>query len=618
MRPSLLVIIMDFLVSSLLLFVTGPGGREEGLGRRAARAPAATEAAPEFAPAAVVEMEQQWTREYQQQLAETKISTQADQLALLDARGRELAAAHAQLAGQVARQNTELERRQGAMTHMTATIGALHAEQAREEEALQAMRRQAELLAQEKNTVMAARDVVQQRAAALAAAKAETERKLQEAEARRQELAEQAALLRKRLAEQTETIRRQTDTLASQQQTIREDLRGLAQTQTRIEDKAETIRRGQAEMQNTLAQFQLFAAGLPKEWKESAQRIAEQQARLTTAVTGLTAMVQSQNPAQNAAEQQVVRDRIGTLTDLSRDLSRQLSTVATTGLDTGRIGEDLRIVRSQQQELQTEIGGLASKLGEMETRQIGPFNKFRDARIAVSTTLTAAKIGVANRPPSSFNATTHAPLLYAGDRFWLVMHVGDLGVTWYDLNSDLDRLGFSVIVPGLQAVPMTIHGPVHTLAAEPHLALLDLRQEPAIMAALADHSRVKPALLLGRAGFEKRGVRDLYLFKRTAEGLGFTVDIAPDLDHPGYLVLRNTYNRFISFLATQFVTAAAARAEAGDFIITSGGAVVGVMVDDQRAYVLSDADFATGGRAISLATPREFSNDALELRKTLK
>jgi hypothetical protein len=174
------------------------------------------------------------------------------------------------------------------------------------------------------------------------------------------------------------------------------------------------------------------------------------------------------------------------------------------------------------------------------------------------------------------------------------------------------------LVPGLQAVPLLLHGPAHTLAAEPRLALLDLRQEPAIMAALADRSRVKPAMLLGRAGLEKRGARDLYVFKRTAEGLGFAVDIAPDLGHPGYLILRNTYNRFINFLTTQLVSTAAQRPEAGDFVVTSEGAVVGVMVDAERAYVLADADITTGGRPISLATPRDFARDALDFRQTLK
>jgi hypothetical protein len=621
MRPALLVIIMDFLVSSLLLFISGPGAREEGAPRRAVRGPTTVETAPEFAPAAVAEMEQQWTREYQQQLAETKISTQAEQLAALDARGRELAAARTRLEEQVWQQSSELDRRQTAITQLTLSIAELREARAQQDAALEQTRQQAAQLAQEKDAVAAARDALRQRAEQLAAAKAATEKKLGETEAQRQALTEQAGQLRQRLTEQAVTIQRQTETLASQQQTIREDLRGLAQTQTRIEDKAEAIRRGQADMQNALARFQTFAAGLPQEWKESAQQIAAQQARLTSAVTGLTALVRSQSPAQGTAEQQLVKDRIETLTGLNRDLNRQLATLATTGLDTGRLGEELRAVRRQQQELQEGIGGLASKLGAMETRQIGPFAKFRDARLAVCTALTAVKIGGVNAPgpaPSTFNTTSYAPLLFAGGRFWLVVHVGDLGVTWGDLDADLDKLNFSTVVPGLPAVPLPLHGPAHTLAAEPRLALLDLRQEPAIMAALADRSRVKPTMLLGRAGLEKRGVRDLYVFKRTAEGLGFAVDIAPDLGHPGYLLLRNTYNRFINFLSTQLVSTAAQRPEAGDFVVTSEGAVVGVMVDAERAYVLADADIATGGRPIALGTPRDFARDALDFRQTLK
>ena len=614
MRPSLLIIIMDFLVSSLLLFVSGPGTRDEGVASRAAaRGPTAAETAPEFAPAAILDMEQQWAREYQQQLAETKISSQAEALSLMESRGRDLSAARAQLEGQLAQQGAELARKQQNLAQLADTLGELRGERARQDEALQATRQQAAALTAEKSAVAATRD-------ALAAAKAETERKLQEAEARRQELAAQALLLRQRIAEQADLIHRQTLTLASQQQAIRDDLRSLTTSQTRIEGKTDAIQRGQADMQNSLVQFQLFAANLPKEWQSTAQQIAGDQARLMSAVTGLTAMVSAQNPAQTAAEQQLVRDRIKELTNNNRDLTRQLTSMATNGFDGSGLGAELRAVRQQQVQLQAGIGGLGSRLGEMESRQIGPFAKFRDARIGVRVALTAAKIGGVAAPgpaPSSFSSTTYAPMIYSGDRFWLILHAGDLGVTWRDLDDELDRLAFVALVPGITE-PQPLHGPAHPLGSEPRLVLLDLRQEPAVMAVLGDASRVKPAALLGRTGLEKRGARDLYIFKRTGEGLGFAVELAPDLTKPGYLMLRSTYNRFINFLSTQLISTAAQRPEAGDYVVTSEGAIVGVMVDDLRAYVLGDADFAAGPRAVSLGTPRDFAHDALELRKTLK
>jgi len=614
MRPSLLVIIMDFLVSSLLLFVSGPGSREEGLPSRAAvHGPTAAETAPEFAPAAILDMEQQWAREYQQQLAETKISTQAEALSLMEQHSRELNATQTRLEGQVLQQGADLERKQQKLAQLNSTVDNLQAERARQDAALQATRQQAATLADEKSAVAATRD-------ALAAAKAETERKLQEAEARRQELAAQALQLRQRIADQADQIHRQTLTLASQQQTIAADLRNLSTTQTRIESKADALQRGQTDMQNSLSQFKSFAAALPKEWQSTAQQIAGDQARLMSAVTGLTAMVSAQNPAQTTAEQQQVSDRIKELTNFNRDLTRQLTTLATNGFDGGALGAELRAVRQQQVQLQAGIGGLGSRLGEMETRQIGPFAKFRDARIGVRAALTAAKVGGANAPgpaPSTFSTTTYAPLVYAGDRFWLILHAGDLGVTWRDLDDELDHLAISALVPGLPT-PQPLHGPAHPLGSEPRLVLLDLHQEPGVMAALTGASRVKPAALLGRNGLEKRGARDLYLFKRTGEGLGFAVELAPDLAQPGYLLLRSTYNRFINFLSTQLISTAAQRAEAGDYIVTSEGAIVGVMVDDQRAYVLADADFTAGARAISIETPRDFARDALELRKTLK
>lgn len=615
MRPSLLVIIMDFLVSSLLLFVSGPGSREEGLPRRGAtRGPTAAETAPEFAPAAILDMEQQWAREYQQQLAETKISTQAESLSLMELRGRELTAARARLESQVAQQNAELERKQQNLAQLSGSLEKLRAEREKQDAILQSTRQQAATLAEEKAATAAARD-------ALATAKAEVERKLQDAEARKQELAAQSLQLRQNMAEQAAVINRQAQTLASQQQTIRDDLRNLSTSQTRIEGKADAIQRGQSDMQSALAQFQLFASNLPKEWKNTAQQIAGDQSRLMGAVTGLTAMVRTQNPAQSGPEQQLVRDRIKELTDLNRDLTRQLTMLATNGFDGSALGAELRAVRQQQAQLQAGIGGLGSRLGEMESRQIGPFGKFRDARLGVRVALTAAKVGGVNAPgpaPSLFSSTTYAPMIYSGDRFWLVLHVGDLGVTWRDLDSDLDRLSFAVLMPGPQPALVPLRGPAHPMGSETRLALLDLRQEQSVMSALGTASRVKPAALLGRNGLDRRGARDLYIFKRTGEGLGFAVEFAPDLAKPGYLLLRSTFNRFINFLSTQLISTAAQRPEAGDYVVTAEGAVVGVMVDEQHAYVLADTDFVAGTRTISLGTPRDFARDALELRKTLK
>ena len=62
MRPSILIVMLDFLVCSLLLFVIGTGGSQTQF---------ATSPAPaihaEFAPAAIAAQQEEWNREYEQQ-----------------------------------------------------------------------------------------------------------------------------------------------------------------------------------------------------------------------------------------------------------------------------------------------------------------------------------------------------------------------------------------------------------------------------------------------------------------------------------------------------------------------------------------------------------------------
>ena len=589
MRPALLVIIMDFLVSSLLLFISGPGAEPAADARRAA-APAGE--AAEFSPAAVGDMEQQWLREYQQQYAETRLTTQASQL----------------------------EQRQADIAQLTGNIGDLQAQRARQESALRATQDQARALAQDKVALTGEKETLLSRAAQLAAAQAEVERLLRESQAQQQELTNQTQQLRARLAQQTETIRQQTETLASQQWTIQQELSTLARDQTRIVSGTEALLRGQEQMQAALTNFQALVARLPGDLQSNAQRIAAQQQQLDSAVTGLVAMTRNYNPELNAADQQQIREQLDSLAALNRDLGRRMNEIAAAGAGNAQIGEDLRAVRRQQTALQEGLGGFAVKLGEFEAKQIGPYAKFRDARVLLRVGLTAQRIGGVDAPgpaPDSFTAAVHAPLLSTAGRYWIAVNVADLGITWRGLEPDLADLTCTLTVPGSLA-PIGLRGPVRLLAAEPHLALFDFRQEPALAALLADRSRVKPAVLIGRAGLEKRGARDLYLFKRSAEGQGFAVEVSPDLDRPGYLIIRRALNRWMNFLATHLLSNTGTRAEAGDFLVTAEGEVVGVMVDDLRGYVLADGDLLNAGAAVEINGPAPFARDALQVRSTLK
>ena len=74
MKPSILVVILDFLVCSLLMFVIGTGGKETRLATSAPPSPARSVAA-EFSPEALQTQQDAWNTDYEQQELRTQLNT---------------------------------------------------------------------------------------------------------------------------------------------------------------------------------------------------------------------------------------------------------------------------------------------------------------------------------------------------------------------------------------------------------------------------------------------------------------------------------------------------------------------------------------------------------------
>src|SRR6266446_3162573 len=71
MKPSILIVMLDFLVCSLLLFVIGTGGSHTQF---ATSSPAAVHA--EYTPAAMQAQQEEWNRDYEQQTLLTQLKTE--------------------------------------------------------------------------------------------------------------------------------------------------------------------------------------------------------------------------------------------------------------------------------------------------------------------------------------------------------------------------------------------------------------------------------------------------------------------------------------------------------------------------------------------------------------
>src|ERR1043166_9501653 len=81
MKPSILIVMLDFLVCSLLLFVIGTGGSQT---RFATAAPPAVH--EEFSAAAMQTQQEEWNRDYEQQALLTQLQAETTEKVQLRAR----------------------------------------------------------------------------------------------------------------------------------------------------------------------------------------------------------------------------------------------------------------------------------------------------------------------------------------------------------------------------------------------------------------------------------------------------------------------------------------------------------------------------------------------------
>lgn len=505
MKPALLVIVMDFLVSSLLLYVSGPGLPALPAARpRPVVAQAEASAEPFMPPPAFPDAATE--------LAAARLAAQAQDLEALSSAARASEANRAELSARLTGRESELTAAQSALS-------GLQREYAQQQEELRRV--------QEARTALASAH------GQLATQHVTTARQLAESLSRQQALSEQDRVMRARIAQQEQTIQQQAQTLAEQQAALRRELRSLAEGQQRIGATAEDIRRDQLAMRSDLA------AG---------------------------------------------REALG-----------------------AQIGG----VQTQQLALARDVTQVTNALAQSAARQAGPYARFRDARATLEVALEARRTGRTAEEARPYAATTrlNAPVLAAADGLWMAAVVDTLGLNWpSDYTLDAIRIR---AVAGADGKAIEMPGPLRSDAREPRIMLLPLPPGAA-------WPGVTPVTLPGKAGLERRGFRDIFLFKRSSEGLGAPVEVSPDLSHPDIVVIRKTYRGWVSFLTRNLFVSSDALPESGDCLVTAEGELVGIMLDDTRGRILSSDDFQSSGRAFSLASPGAFGADFRAWRSGLR
>jgi len=590
MRPAILIIIMDFLVSSLLLFITGPDNWQvaAGAGGRAAMA-------PDFAPAAIADMEALWMRESQDALISRKLLTQEKTIAQLNRKSSDLEFVKSSLETALSSQRQELQTRQQELEQKAKEAEALKLEQ----------QRMAATVQEREKTITSQQESI--------ASLAKNTRSLEEINKKQ----EQVQIALKDIQSDQKTISTNLLTLQQQEAATQVKITDVAERQALMNTRIGDLHTAQARMESTLQSVNTLAANLPQAMRASLQDIAANQQQLEASVSSLAESVPTLDTVGTPTEFKGFDDKLDALAAQHKALQNALQTVITGRTD--QLASGIAAVRHNQDELQSQIKGLASKVEDIGVKRPGPFRHFRGARVELRVSLTQEyrDSDISGQQLDTHASVVYPPLLSATGGLWLAAGYKDMGLNWPGASSSLRHVYYRIARRGGTETSTLLKGPLQALTDNPRVVLVGFNATNDPQLAAAGITNIAPMKILGRPALEKRGTGGLHLFKRSSEGLSFAIEASFDMNDPRYLVIRRNVRAWASIFQNAF-TNPNARPEAGDFVVTEEGAFVGLMVDNQRCLVLDTSPLAAGARAIPLDTVKAFADQVNQLHRSLK
>jgi septal ring factor EnvC (AmiA/AmiB activator) len=566
MKTSILIVMLDFLVCSLLLFVIGTGGQQT---RFATSAPPA--AHEEFSLAAMQAQQEEWNRDYEQQALLTQFNTQTAENEQLRARLSETSA---------------------TLAAREENLKALSAEKARVEQA-------------KSQTEQALSNVETQ----LIRVNAEREKLQQEGEAAKESLAKLQTELTGLQAEQARLQQERTQlaqhaqqlgqTVASQQATISTLSEEVHASQARAEQQLTDIASGQQQMASTLTQLDAFTRTLPAAIQKSVAGVNEQQQAMQQNMAALAEDVKGLQAGLSTEESARLMQAVTDVAKGQQGLQSQLDTLIKGGQG-GQIDQSLNKIEAGQEALRQQTARLGEQIESIKARGPGPFKAVKGARIELSVAI--AKRSSPESTTMRFKSTAYPPVVRVNGRSFIVANYRTLGFTWWALGSEYDpegeitELKYIADLRGDAPRSTALTAPACALRADPRVVAIELdRPEPGLVAM----ELAAPEAVL------QADQRKLHVFKSTAAGLSFEADTSPDLADARYLVVK----RALRGVAAWFENPAY-RADVGDCVVTPDGKLVGIMVSRERCFILNKDALLNCALTIPLGDKQQFQRAA--------
>jgi uncharacterized protein YoxC/archaellum component FlaC len=553
MKVSILIVMLDFLVCSLLMFVIGTGGEHTQFATSAPRTRAIRE---EFTPAAILAQQEEWNRDYEQQSLITRLNTAS----------------------------TENQQLRANLAQQEANLKAAAEEKAQTETKLSGVEQQLARVTTERENLQKEGQAVKE---ALANVQNEQTRLRQE----RTALTQQAQQLGQTVASQQATI----NTLSGQ----------VLASQERVEAQLTDVATAQQEMGSTLARLDEFARTLPATIQQDVSGVHNEQQAIQQNVAAMAEDVKGMRSELNGEEKTGLGQAIEDIARSQQQLQASLDALMKSG-QTGQISQSLTDIEAGQNALRQQTAKLGEQIESIKARGPGPYKALKGARLNL-------QVALARSDPDDrtyirhFRSAAYPPIVNADGRYFVVANDHTLGFDWWALGSgggEITLLKYAVDRAGDTPWSATLTGPACALRANPHVVAVELSQPAPGVGAME--------LAGPDAALQADPQHKLYVFKSTAAGLSFDVDTAPDLSDARYLVIKRAMRGVAAWFENP-----AYRADAGDYVVTSDGKLVGIMVSRERCFILTRDNLANCALPVPLSDGPQFLR-AIEQFQRLK
>jgi hypothetical protein len=552
MKPSILVVMLDFLVCSLLLFIIGTGGKQTQF---ATSAPPVHE---EFSPAAIQAQQEEWNRDYEQQTLLTRLNAETAEKEQL---------------------RTRLNETSASLATREANLKSLSEEKTRVEQA-------------KSQTEQALSNVQTQ----LGRVNAEREKLQQEGEAAKESLIK----LEQQKTELEQHAKQLGQTVASQQATISTLSEEVRASQVKVEAQLTDVARGQQEMGTTLAQLDEFTRTLPATIQKNVAGIGEQQQAMQQNVAALTETVKGLQTGLSVEENARLMQAVADVAKGQQELQSQLGGLIKAGQ--GEIGQSLNTIQAGQEALRQQTSRLGEQVEAIKARGPGPYQAVKGARLELLVAIATrdTREGVT----SHFKSAAYPPVVSVDGHSFVVANDQTLGLAWWALRSgspqnEITELKYTIGRGGDTPWSGPLTSPACALRADPRVVSVELDRP---VPGLNTMQLAAPEAIL------QSDQRKLHVFKSTAAGLSFEADASPDLSDARYLVVK----RPVRGVAAWFENPAY-RADTGDYMVTADGKLVGIMVNREKCFILSKENLLNCASTVPLVDKQEFQRAVRQL-----